>query len=690
MIIAVLLCFSTLSTRKEYSSQLYLYYYLFLAIGIIMQQLNILPINTGKHVDTKDNVSAISSLSNDDFSQHIESQLAKNKDISNKTSEEEVSNADTKKDETQTEYKTNVADQPIQTEESVSIENASTGEQNLATDTQEVAAIGNSSEIKSNKTKTDEVTQSIDDPESLMSFLTKADNTLVDKGSVDKNTVDSEVAKINSGNTTNTAKLNELSEEQRIKNEMQQLLKANNLTSDLSGVAKAIASSSETESEYLFEQEKSENLTEEFSKERKEGKESTDTNQSLTTKSVVDANSLSTTTLDEKSINNSKNGEQASIEQAKTKAAASAGSQEIITNAPTPIEANDENVISQQKFTSENVDIDANDNQDAVKSLKGNKEKTQTDVTQTSGNDKNALENESVIDEQVALMQQNENVQRDKGVTKVVDNTISVNARGQQPSAQSPILKDTLKNTSSESLEQSTSESDIDSQLSSKASEQFVRHSEEGTTGGNKEASAKVIAKPNTDFSYNANAAEAINREAQASYDRIDEHAIEIVNPTGSVEVSQSQKTNIQLHHETISIFRKDFSDAVKDKVMLIISQKLQQFDITLDPPELGNMQVRVNLQGEQASVNFIVQNQQAKEALDQNMNKLKDMLAEQGVDVGDTNVEQQSQQSDNSSTNDDKNHHINTNTADAGDVVEHNLSVKINDTSTQGVDYYA
>lgn len=685
MIIAVLLCFSTLSTREEYSSQLYLYYYLFLAIGIIMQQLNILPINTGKHVDTKDNVSAISSLSNDDFSQHIESQLAKNKDISNKTSEEEVSNADTKKDETQTEYKTNVADQPIQTEESVSIENASTGEQNLATDTQEVAAIGNSSEIKSNKTKTDEVTQSIDDPESLMSFLTKADNTLVDKGSVDKNTVDSEVVKINSGNTTNTAKLNELSEEQRIKNEMQQLLKANNLTSDLSGVAKAIASSSETESEYLFKQEKSENLTEEFSKERKEGKESTDTNQSLTTKSVVDANSLSTTTLDEKSINNSKNGEQASIEQAKTKAAASAGSQEIITNAPTPIEANDENVISQQKFTSENVDIDANDNQDAVKSLKGNKEKTQT-----SGNDKNTLENKLVIDEQVALMQQNENVQRDKGVTKVVDNTISVNARGQQPSAQSPILKDTPKNTSSESLEQSTSESGIDSQLSSKASEQFVRHSEEGTTGGNKEASAKVIAKPNTDFSYNANAAEAINREAQASYDRIDEHAIEIVNPTGSVEVSQSQKTNIQLHHETISIFRKDFSDAVKDKVMLIISQKLQQFDITLDPPELGNMQVRVNLQGEQASVNFIVQNQQAKEALDQNMNKLKDMLAEQGVDVGDTNVEQQSQQSDNSSTNDDKNHHINTNTADAGDVVEHNLSVKINDTSTQGVDYYA
>ncbi|HCM46317.1 MAG TPA: flagellar hook-length control protein FliK, partial [Colwellia sp.] len=88
--------------------------------------------------------------------------------------------------------------------------------------------------------------------------------------------------------------------------------------------------------------------------------------------------------------------------------------------------------------------------------------------------------------------------------------------------------------------------------------------------------------------------------------------------------------------------------DAVKDKVMMTINQKLQRFDITLDPPEFGNMQVRVNLQGEQASVNFIVQNQQAKDVLEQNMHKLRDMLSEQGVDVGDANVEQQNQQQNN------------------------------------------
>jgi len=148
------------------------------------------------------------------------------------------------------------------------------------------------------------------------------------------------------------------------------------------------------------------------------------------------------------------------------------------------------------------------------------------------------------------------------------------------------------------------------------------------------------------------------------------------------------------LHQETISIFRKDFSDAVKDKVMLMISQKLQQFDISLDPPEFGNMQVRVNLQGEQATVNFVVQNQQAKEAFEQNMHKLKELLAEQGVDVGDANVEQQSQQSDNETNNEenegDAHHNSTTNTADASDVIEHNLSARMINSSTTAVDYYA
>lgn len=183
--------------------------------------------------------------------------------------------------------------------------------------------------------------------------------------------------------------------------------------------------------------------------------------------------------------------------------------------------------------------------------------------------------------------------------------------------------------------------------------------------------------------------------QAKQSNDAYFEHQVsEVLNHNVASDTVQIQKNNVQLQQETISIFRKDFADAVKDKVMLTINQKLQQFDITLDPPEFGNMQVRVNLQGEQASVNFVVQNQQAKDALEQNMHKLRDMLSEQGVDVGDANVEQQDQQQNSNEqslgeNNANGSHLSNDATKEEGNV-EHTLSAQLFDSSATGVDYYA
>jgi flagellar hook-length control protein FliK len=183
--------------------------------------------------------------------------------------------------------------------------------------------------------------------------------------------------------------------------------------------------------------------------------------------------------------------------------------------------------------------------------------------------------------------------------------------------------------------------------------------------------------------------------QTKQSNDAYLEHQVsEVLNHNVVSDAAQIQKNNSQLQQETISIFRKDFADAVKDKVMMTINQKLQQFDITLDPPEFGNMQVRVNLQGEQASVNFIVQNQQAKDTLDQNMHKLRDMLSEQGVDVGDANVEQQNKQQNNEEQKLQQNNSnsvtLTNGTQKDEDNVEHTLSTKLFDSSATSVDYYA
>ncbi len=169
-----------------------------------------------------------------------------------------------------------------------------------------------------------------------------------------------------------------------------------------------------------------------------------------------------------------------------------------------------------------------------------------------------------------------------------------------------------------------------------------------------------------------------------------DEHSFENVMQTLSADLAQTQKNTVIQQAETISIMRKDFTDAVKDKVMVMINQKIQQIDIQLDPPELGSMQVRINMQNEQAVVSFVVQNQQAKEALEQNMDRLRHMMADNGVDVGDANVKQDSNQSA-------MNGESNQGSAAQGENGEEGAlegamnseNVKVLKASSTGVDYY-
>jgi flagellar hook-length control protein FliK len=178
------------------------------------------------------------------------------------------------------------------------------------------------------------------------------------------------------------------------------------------------------------------------------------------------------------------------------------------------------------------------------------------------------------------------------------------------------------------------------------------------------------------------------NKQSNEAY--LAHQVSEALNHNIASDTAHIQKNNVQLQQETIAIFRKDFADVVKDKVLVMINQKLQKFEITLDPPEFGNMQIRVNLQGEQASVNFIVQNQQAKESIEQNMQKLKDMLSEQGVDVGGANVEQQSQREQNDQRNNFASGELINDKSMSETETQQVFSANIYDISETAVDYYA
>ena len=81
-------------------------------------------------------------------------------------------------------------------------------------------------------------------------------------------------------------------------------------------------------------------------------------------------------------------------------------------------------------------------------------------------------------------------------------------------------------------------------------------------------------------------------------------------------------------------------------KVNVMLAEKLQQAEIQLDPLGLGKMKIQIQMGADsQANVHFVVQHGQTREMLEQAMPRLRDMLAGQGIQLGQTQVQQQSQQ---------------------------------------------
>ncbi|MBM6551251.1 flagellar hook-length control protein FliK [Marinomonas ostreistagni] len=76
-------------------------------------------------------------------------------------------------------------------------------------------------------------------------------------------------------------------------------------------------------------------------------------------------------------------------------------------------------------------------------------------------------------------------------------------------------------------------------------------------------------------------------------------------------------------------------------KVSWVAKEGFKTAHIQLDPPELGSLTVKVSMdQDSNTQVSFIASSAQARDALEGQMQRLRDMLAQQGVDVESVDVE--------------------------------------------------
>lgn len=86
-----------------------------------------------------------------------------------------------------------------------------------------------------------------------------------------------------------------------------------------------------------------------------------------------------------------------------------------------------------------------------------------------------------------------------------------------------------------------------------------------------------------------------------------------------------------------------EWHNAIAERVAVMASKKLTSAEIQLDPPELGQLLVRVTLNQEQASVTFSSQHAAVREALDQTAHRLREMFDAEGLNLVDVDVSDRS-----------------------------------------------
>lgn len=114
-------------------------------------------------------------------------------------------------------------------------------------------------------------------------------------------------------------------------------------------------------------------------------------------------------------------------------------------------------------------------------------------------------------------------------------------------------------------------------------------------------------------------------------------------------QIQGEQSKQIQLNQvesrfeKAINIAKPEGHQQLAEKVRWMVNTKNLVAEIRLDPAELGSVHVKVSMSGESATVNFVVQSQQARDAVDTATPRLREMLAEKGIELGQSSVRQES-----------------------------------------------
>lgn len=97
-------------------------------------------------------------------------------------------------------------------------------------------------------------------------------------------------------------------------------------------------------------------------------------------------------------------------------------------------------------------------------------------------------------------------------------------------------------------------------------------------------------------------------------------------------------------HSPLLRNFGADPAAALGNQLQLLVARNLDQITVRLDPQELGSMTIQLRMSEQQVNVQFQVANPHTRELVEQAMPRLREMLGDAGIQLGNTQVGQQQQ----------------------------------------------
>jgi len=108
---------------------------------------------------------------------------------------------------------------------------------------------------------------------------------------------------------------------------------------------------------------------------------------------------------------------------------------------------------------------------------------------------------------------------------------------------------------------------------------------------------------------------------------------------TTSALPTASPRDNMASHNLPTPLHSSQWGQDFSNRVVWIARNEQQSAQININPAHLGPIQINLSLQGDQMSASFISAHSEVRQAIEEAMPRLRDMLSGSGIALGDTSV---------------------------------------------------